>query len=84
MYAQMAPENKSANQAMWTGIAALVLGWCTLFIPNVAAAILGHLALREIRRTGEAGRGKAVAALWMAYTPVALFTLGVTLTLIQN
>jgi Domain of unknown function (DUF4190) len=46
-------------------IAALVCGviqFCGLFPAGIAAVVLGHLARRKIRRTGERGRGLATAA----------------------
>ncbi len=88
MYPQVAmPQrrtNKSATTALILGIAGVVLGWCLMFIPNIIAAIYGHMALKEIRRTGEAGRGRAVAGLWMAYTPIFFFVVGVVLMLVQK
>ena len=45
-------------------IAALVLG---LLSGTVIAVVLGHVALSQIRRTGEGGRGMAIAGLILGY-----------------
>ncbi|MDP9905597.1 DUF4190 domain-containing protein [Arthrobacter bambusae] len=39
---------------------------------GIAAIPLGHIALVQIRRTGESGRGMALAGLALAYAWVAL------------
>ena len=62
-------------------IAALVCGiiqFCGLFPAGIAAVVLGHLARRKIRRTGERGRGLATAGLILGYIGVGLLvvTLG--------
>lgn len=41
------------------------------FVP-IAAIVLGHLALGQIRHTGEQGRGLAVAGLVLGYGATAL------------
>jgi Domain of unknown function (DUF4190)/DUF1707 SHOCT-like domain len=50
-----------------------VLVW---FFGGVAAIILGHMAIRQIRRTGEDGSGMAVAGLVLGYIGVALSLIG--------
>lgn len=53
----------SATMNPWA-IASLVLGLCAT---AVLAVIAGHLALSQIKRTGEQGRGLAIAGLLLGY-----------------
>jgi hypothetical protein len=54
-------------------IAALCCGIAFLFFPAaIVAIILGHTAKREIRRTGEHGRGLATAGLILGYVGITL------------
>jgi hypothetical protein len=43
----------------------------------VAAVVLGHIALREIRQTGERGSGMATTGLALGYTGLVI---GILLT----
>jgi hypothetical protein len=54
--------------------AALVCGIAEFLVPPAcfAAIILGHVAHRQIRRTGEAGYGMATAGLILGYLSIAL------------
>jgi uncharacterized membrane protein YidH (DUF202 family) len=40
---------------------------------NVIAIVLGAVALSQIKRTGEKGRGFALAAIWVAIIEIVLF-----------
>jgi hypothetical protein len=52
-------------------VASLVLGLLWLcWLGSVAAVILGHIALSQIKRTGQAGRGIAIAGLVLGYLGV--------------
>lgn len=55
-------------------IAALVCGIGGFFVfpASIAAVVLGHVARREIRQTGEAGRGMATAGLILGYIGAVL------------
>lgn len=64
------PEPPSRPRA--NACATLSLVFAFVFAP--AGAILGHLGLAQIRRTGEPGRERALAGLWLSY---ALITLAV-------
>jgi hypothetical protein len=70
-YAQTAPTNVLA-------IVALVSAF---FIP-VAGIVCGHLALGQIKRTGENGRGLALAGLIIGYVLTALIVLMIVLAII--
>ena len=65
--------NRFAIAALVCGIAqfsyVLYKGLAVIF---VAAIILGHLGLRQIRRTGERGRGLALTGLVLGYIVLAL------------
>ncbi|WP_156763147.1 DUF4190 domain-containing protein, partial [Mycobacterium sp. E787] len=45
------------------------------FLSPPVGAILGHLALARIRRTGEPGRNRAVAGVALSYALVALLVI---------
>lgn len=50
----------------------------TAFLSPVAAIVFGHLALGQIKRTGDAGRGLALTGLIIGYSyfvMIALFVL---------
>lgn len=42
----------------------------------IAGIICGHIALSQIKKTGEQGRGMAVAGLIIGYVGVALYIIG--------
>lgn len=59
-------------------IASLVLGILWLFwIGSVLAIIFGHIALGQVHRSRESGRGLAIAGLVLGYVGLALFVVGV-------
>lgn len=51
--------------------------WILPLIGSVAGAIMGHIALGQIRRTGESGRGMALAGVIVGWAGVALLVIGV-------
>jgi hypothetical protein len=59
-------------------IAALVssLAGVITVISAPVGAVLGHLALREIGRTGQDGRCLAIAAIWVGWIITGLVLLG--------
>jgi peptidyl-prolyl cis-trans isomerase B (cyclophilin B) len=61
-------EGASAARTNPLAIASLV----SAFLLPIAAIVLGHLALGQIRRTGEQGRGLAIAGLVLGYGTMAL------------
>ncbi len=48
----------------------------------VVAAITGHMARREIRRTGEGGGSLALTGIILGYVHLALFLIGVVLLIL--
>ena len=70
--------NSMAVGALVCGIGQLFF----LFPASVAAVVLGHISRNQIKRTGEAGDGMALAGLalgWIGISLTALFTLIVIL-----
>ncbi|TVZ00770.1 DUF4190 domain-containing protein [Trebonia kvetii] len=58
-------------------IAALTcgIGGIVVFPASIAAVVLGHIARREIGRTGQAGAGMATAGLMLGYIAMVLWIL---------
>ena len=52
-------------------IASLVLGIVGMGIGSLLAVVFGHVALGQIRRTHEGGRGLAIAGLVLGYLGIA-------------
>jgi hypothetical protein len=62
-------------------IAALVMGIAGLFvcgITSIVGAVLGHISLNQIKRSGEEGRGMAIAGLVLSYFGIACWLLVLT------
>ena len=71
--------NRMAIASLVCGLGQLVAG----FPAGIAAIILGHLARRRIRETGERGGGMAAAGLIIGYVgTVGLLLLGVLLVVV--
>ncbi|MGH3405628.1 MAG: DUF1707 and DUF4190 domain-containing protein [Streptosporangiaceae bacterium] len=71
-YAPMPYPPRPTNQL---AIAALVCGCAQLFfsvLTGIPAVILGHIARRQIRETGENGDGMALAGLILGYVGIGL------------
>ena len=64
-----------------TNILAIVSLVSAFFI-GLVAIITGHIALSQIKRTGESGRGLALAGLIIGYVSVAMVAIIVTLALV--
>jgi hypothetical protein len=76
---QYSPYGAQPRTTNGLAIASLV---CSLagFITCVSApagVVLGHIARRQIRQTGEQGDGLALAGLWIGYVVSVLALLGV-------
>ena len=50
-----------------------------VFVVPIVGIVFGHIALRQMRRTQEPGRGFALAGLWIGYVAVACGVLFVLL-----
>ncbi len=74
-YAHSAPRtNTLALVSMILSLAAIVFGLTAL-----AGVVCGHIALSQIRRTGEAGRGMALTGVIVGYVVTGLFILAMAL-----
>ena len=62
-----APMSATAGSTNTLAIAAFVLA----FVAALPAVICGHIALGQIQRTGQSGRGLAIASLWLGYFAMA-------------
>ena len=70
--APVEPTNQLSLWSMISGIAALTVGW---FIPlpfGVAAVVLGHIGLSQVKKSGEQGRTYAVTGLGTGYVSIAI------------
>ncbi|TFC78309.1 DUF4190 domain-containing protein [Cryobacterium cheniae] len=59
-----------------------IVSLVSAFFVSLAAVITGHLALGQIRRTNEAGRGLAVAGLVLGYLGIVSTTLAVVIAIV--
>ncbi len=57
---------------MITGIAALTVGWVIPLPFGIAAVILGHIGLVEVKKTGQQGRTYALTGLVTGYVSIAI------------
>ncbi|WP_255546591.1 DUF4190 domain-containing protein [Glaciihabitans sp. dw_435] len=59
-----------------------IISLITAFFVQPAAIVTGHIALSQIKRTGEAGRGLAIAGLVVGYGTIALAILWIASVII--
>lgn len=74
---QISPPAVAAPPAVGTGYAPptntlAILALVLAFVVSIAGIICGHLALAQIKRTGEAGRELALAGLIVGYVMTGL------------
>ncbi|MFW5898925.1 MAG: DUF4190 domain-containing protein, partial [Jiangellaceae bacterium] len=60
-YPLPAPTNGMAIASLVLGIVRITVGWILVGIPSVLAVVFGHVALSTISRTGQQGKGMAIA-----------------------
>lgn len=70
-YAQQAPYQQAYAAAPPTNTLAIIALISSFFI-SLAGVICGHIALKQIERTGESGRGLALAGLIIGYVGLAI------------
>lgn len=75
--------NGMSVASMVLGIVGILLGYCMFAVPCILAVILGHVALVQIKRTGQNGRGMAITGLVLGYIVLGVLAaifLGTVLT----
>jgi Domain of unknown function (DUF4190) len=69
----MVDERSAPPRVSLLAYGSLVCGIIWIFgLGSICAVILGHVALRRVRRTGQAGRGLAVIGLVLGYVGVVV------------
>ena len=48
-----------------------IVAFVLSFFASVPAIVCGHVALSQVSRTGDSGRGLAIASLWIGYVSLA-------------
>jgi hypothetical protein len=67
---------RPTNPASVVSLASGIASWVVLpFLAAIVAVIAGHIARAEIRRSGAAGDGMAIAGLILGYVNLALSVL---------
>jgi hypothetical protein len=69
VYQPLPPNNALAIVALVCSIGGLTV---MPILAGIAGIIMGHIAKKQIRETGERGDGMATAALWVGYIGTAL------------
>jgi len=69
-YAAAPPTNSLAIVALVLSLAGLLVG-----VTAIGGIVCGHIALAQIKRTGEGGRGFAIAGLVLGYVGIGFFVL---------
>lgn len=77
--APAAPTNQLALWSMITGIASLTVGWVIPLPFGVAAVILGHIGLSQVKKTGEQGRTYAITGLVTGYVSIGIGIIAIVL-----
>lgn len=72
VYQQLPPTNTLAIIALVASIFGVV---SSFFLAGIAGIVMGHIARKKIRQSGERGDGMAIAALWVGYIGTALWVL---------
>lgn len=77
------PYPERTNALAVTSLIAGIIGWCALpLFAGVVAVVLGHIARRQIRRTGEQGSGLALGGIVLGYLNIVFCVLMVILMVV--
>ena len=74
------PQNVGTNALAVVSLVCSLFGWICLFIGALAGVILGFVALSQIKRTGQRGRGMAIAGIIIGSL---LLVLGISLWILS-
>ncbi|GIT82136.1 hypothetical protein LLS1_38050 [Leifsonia sp. LS1] len=84
-YPPAAPAGYTPYPAQKSGTNVLaIIALVGAFIIPLAGVICGHIALSQIKRTGESGRGLALAGLIIGYVYIALIVLFTILAIVAG
>ena len=72
-YGQPYAQQPYSPAAPTNTMAILALVFAFVFAP--AAIVMGHVAKKQIRQTGESGEGLATAGLWLGYIFTSIYAL---------
>ena len=81
-YGQGYPAAPNTNGMAIGALVASIAGTAVCGIGSIVGIILGYIALNQIKRTGEQGRGMAVAGIIIGYVIVALVVLYIVVVVI--
>ena len=70
------PQSASTNALAVASLVCSLFGWVCLFIGALLGVIFGFIALAQIKRTGQRGRGMAIAGIVIG---AVLIVLGIAL-----
>lgn len=71
------PSGAKTNTLAIISLVASIAGFILWGIGFVVGVICGHISLSQIKKTGEQGRGMAIAGLIVGYVGIALTIIGV-------
>ncbi|MFD1937736.1 MULTISPECIES: DUF4190 domain-containing protein [Nonomuraea] len=66
-----APQPNKTNGMAIAALISGIVGLVTCGVASIVGAILGHISLGQIKKTGEEGRGMALAGLILSYVGLA-------------
>jgi hypothetical protein len=70
------PKNQKFDFTKLNTLAVVSIASALTSIGAVAAIVTGHVALTQIKKSGESGRGLALAGTIIGYVTIALWVLG--------
>lgn len=77
-----APATKPTNTMAIISMISSIIGWFSFGILCIVGVILGHISMKQIKRTGEGGRGMALAGLIVGYIGIAGWIIGLIIFII--
>jgi hypothetical protein len=72
----VAPATATTNTLAIISMISSIVGWFAFGSLCIVGIILGHISLKQIKQTGEGGRGMALTGLIMGYIGIAGWIIG--------
>lgn len=69
------PTSRRTNGLAIASLICSIAGLATCGVASLVGVVLGHIAIGQVKRTGEEGRGLAIAGLAVGYAVLALMLL---------